>query len=247
LTNHHFPQAIAIDGPAASGKTTIGKMLAVALGYLFLDTGFMYRAVTLAALENNVPVEDETAVFNLLTQLEIDVIQADGEKDGRLYTALLNGRDVTWDIRTAEVDKNVSQVAAYQSVRENLVKRQRALANRGRVVMVGRDIGTVVLPDAPLKLYIIASPDERAKRRRQEKIDRGQDHDYDQILTDIIRRDEIDSSRRFSPLRPAEDAIRIDTTGRPPESIIDDILALPHFSAEDNSTVRGNLPRINTN
>ena len=229
MTNHHFPQAIAIDGPAASGKTTVGKMLAVRLGYLFLDTGFMYRAVTLAALENNVPIDDESAVFNLLTQLDIDVIQGGGEKDGRLYTALLNGRDVTWDVRTAEVDKNVSQVAAYQSVRENLVKRQRAIAKRGRVVMVGRDIGTVVLPDAPLKLYIIASPDERAKRRQQEKLDRGQTSDYDQILTDIIRRDEIDSSRRFSPLRPAEDAIVLDSTGRPPEAIIENILALSHF------------------
>jgi cytidylate kinase len=166
----------------------------------------------------------------LLNRLDIDVIPAEDEEDGRLYTALLNGRDVTWDIRTAEVDKNVSQVASYQSVRENLVKRQRAIAGRGRVVMVGRDIGTVVLPDAPLKLYIIASPDERATRRRQEKLDRGQNPDYDQILADIIRRDEIDSSRRFSPLRPAEDAILLDTTGRPPETIIDDILALPHFS-----------------
>lgn len=161
--------------------------------------------------------------------------------DGRLYTALLNGRDVTWDIRTAEVDKNVSQVSAYQSVRKNLVKRQRAIARRGRVVMVGRDIGTVVLPDAPLKLYITASPNERAKRRRQEKVDRGQYPDYDQILTDIIRRDEIDSSRRFSPLRPAEDAILLDTTGRPPESIIDDILALPHFSAASVPPVDGRV------
>ncbi|MFZ0545533.1 MAG: (d)CMP kinase [Candidatus Promineifilaceae bacterium] len=233
MTNSHYPQAIAIDGPAASGKTTVGKMLAVALGYLFLDTGFMYRAVTLAVLENNISIDDEAAVFELLTQLDIDVIQADLEKDGRLYTALLNGRDVTWEIRMALVDNNVSQVASYQSVRHNLVKRQRAIASRGRVVMVGRDIGTVVLPEASLKLYITASPAERARRRWQEKVDRGQDTpDYDQILSDIIRRDEIDSSRKFSPMRPADDAILMDTTERPPESIVEDILALPHFSAE---------------
>jgi cytidylate kinase len=207
-------------------------MLAVHLGYLFLDTGFMYRAVTLAALENDVAIDDETAVYNLLKQLDIDVVQGSVEEDGRLYTALLNGRDVTWEIRTAEVDKNVSQVSSYQSVRKNLVQRQRQIAGRGQVVMVGRDIGTVVLPEAPLKLYIIASPAERARRRWQEKKDRGQEPDYDQILADIIRRDEIDSSRQFSPMRPADDAIIMDTTEHGPETIIDDILALPHFSAE---------------
>lgn len=231
MTHSHLPQAIAIDGPAASGKTTIGKMLAVALNYLFLDTGFMYRAVTLAALENDVPIDNESAVFNLLQTLDIDVEASSGAEDGRLYTALLNGRDVTWDIRTAEVDKNVSQVSKYQRVRQNLVQRQREIANRGRVVMVGRDIGTVVLPDAPLKLYIIASPVERARRRWQEKIDRGQEPDYDQILADIIRRDEIDSSRQHSPMRPADDAILLDTTDSKPEAIVEQILALPHFQA----------------
>jgi len=231
LTQSHLPQAIAIDGPAASGKTTIGKMLAVTLHYLFLDTGFMYRAVTLAALENDVPIDDESAIFTLLQSLDIDVEPAAGEADGRLYTALMNGRDVTWDIRTAEVDKNVSQISKYQRVRQNLVQRQREIANRGRVVMVGRDIGTVVLPNAPLKLYIVASPVERARRRWQEKIDRGQEPDYDQILADIVRRDEIDGSREHSPMRPADDAILMDTTDQKPEAIIKQILALPHFQA----------------
>ncbi len=230
MTNSHFPQAIAIDGPAASGKTTIGKMLAARLDYLFLDTGFMYRAVTYAALEYGVDIEDETAVYALLLTLDIDVEAANEATDGRLYTAWLNGRDVTWDIRTAEIDKNVSQVSKYQRVRRNLVERQREIAARGRVVMVGRDIGTVVLPDAPLKLYIIASPVERARRRWQEKKDRGLEADYDQILADIIRRDGIDSSREHSPMRPAADAIIMDTTDRKPEAIIGQILALPHFS-----------------
>jgi cytidylate kinase len=229
LTNSSYPQAIAIDGPAASGKTTVGKMLAGALDYLFLDTGFMYRAVTLAAFQKDVSISDEQAVTILAQNLDIDVQAAAGEADGRLYTALLNGQDVTWEIRTAEVDKNVSQVSAYQQVRHSLVERQRRLASRGKVVMVGRDIGTVVLPHAPLKLYIIASPAERAKRRWQEKVDRGQQPDYDQILADIIRRDEIDSSRQHSPMRPADDAIVIDTSERPPETILAEILALPHF------------------
>ncbi len=124
----------------------------------------------------------------------------------------------------------MSQVSKYQRVRRNLVERQREIAARGRVVMVGRDIGTVVLPDAPLKLYIIASPVERARRRWQEKKDRGLEADYDQILADIIRRDGIDSSREHSPMRPAADAIIMDTTDRKPEAIIGQILALPHFS-----------------
>jgi cytidylate kinase len=209
-------------------------MLAVALNYLFLDTGFMYRAVTLAAFRNNVAVSDESAVTTLAQGLNIDVLPANEEGDGRFYTALLNGVDVTWDIRTAEVDQHVSQVSSYQQVRLNLVKRQRQLAARGQVVMVGRDIGTVVLPDAPLKLYIIASPAERARRRWQEKKNRGQEPDYDQILIDIIRRDEIDSSRVHSPMRPAEDAILIDTSERPPETILAEILALPQFILMNN-------------
>jgi cytidylate kinase len=209
-------------------------MLAVALNYLFLDTGFMYRAVTLAAFLNNVAVSDESAVTTLAQGLNIDVLPANEEGDGRFYTALLNGVDVTWDIRTAEVDQHVSQVSSYQQVRLNLVKRQRQLAARGQVVMVGRDIGTVVLPDAPLKLCIIASPAERARRRWQEKKNRGQEPDYDQILIDIIRRDEIDSSRVHSPMRPAEDAILIDTSERPPETILAEILALPQFLIMNN-------------
>ena len=230
MTYSHYPLAIAIDGPAASGKTTVGKMLAAKLGYLFLDTGFMYRAVTLAVLEKGVPIDDEDAVYALLQELEIDVEANDVSGDGRLYTAYLNGRDVTWDIRTAEIDNNVSDISKYQRVRQDLVQRQREIAGRGRVVMVGRDIGTVVLPDAPLKLYIIASPSERARRRWQEKKNRGQEPDYDQILKDIIRRDEIDSSRQISPMRPAKDAIIMDSTNRDPETIVDDILALPQFS-----------------
>jgi cytidylate kinase len=235
LSKTTFPQAIAIDGPAASGKTTIGKMLAAHLDYLFLDTGFMYRAVTLAALRKQLSIDDEPAVTDLLQQLDIDVRPAANEQDGRLYTALINGQDVTWEIRAPNVDKNVSQVSSYKGVRQVLVEKQRIIASRGRVVMVGRDIGTVVLPDAPLKLYIIASPPERARRRWEEKKDRDQGADYEQILADIIRRDDIDSSRQHSPMRPAEDAILLDTTGRPPKMVLDEILALPHFSRSSTS------------
>lgn len=217
---------IAIDGPAASGKSTVARLLAEKLGYLFLDTGCMYRAVTLAALQAGIDVADETAVTQLAQQVDIAVLPAQDEGDGRHYTTLLNGRDVTWDLRRPEVDAHVSQVASYKGVREELVRRQRAYGRRGRVVMVGRDIGTVVMPDAPLKLYITASPEERARRRWLDRQKQGFHDDYDTILADVIRRDKVDSSRQHSPLRPADDAIIIDTTERSVADIVDEIVAL---------------------
>jgi cytidylate kinase len=139
---------------------------------------------------------------------------------------LLNSEDVTWDIRSAEVDKNVSQVSSYKGVRQNLVERQRLMANRRKVVMVGRDIGTVVLPNAPLKLFIVASAEERAMRRWHEQKARDEGAGYEQILTELIRRDHIDGNRKHSPMRPAGDAIIIDTSGRSPEEILKEIMIL---------------------
>ena len=142
---------------------------------------------------------------------------------------LLASRDVTWELRSSAVDSNVSQVSAYAGVRLNLVKRQRDIGGRGQVVMVGRDIGTVVLPDAPLKLYITASAEERARRRWQERREWDASSSYEQILADIVRRDNIDGNRSHSPMRPADDSIIIDTTGRPPDQILQEILSLDHF------------------
>lgn len=225
----NYSRAIAIDGPAASGKSTIGQMLADYLGYLFLDTGCMYRAVTLAAILRSQDINDEPSVVELARELRLDIRPAGIESDGRLYTVLLDGRDVTWDLRSNGVDNNVSQVSAYGGVRENLVRRQRRIARRGNVVAVGRDIGTVVIPEAKLKLYIVASAEERAQRRWQEQQLHRKNASYEQILADIIRRDEIDSKRQHSPMRPAEDAIILDSTGRPPEKILEEILALDYF------------------
>lgn len=216
---------IAIDGPAASGKTTVGFLLANHLHYLFLDTGCMYRAVTLAALQLGVDVQDEAAIVALARPLSIDIRPTD-VNDGRMYTVLLNGRDVTWALRSTEVDAHVSQVSLFRGVREEMVRRQRAIGAEGGVIMVGRDIGTVVLPDAPLKLYIIASPEERARRRWLERRQHGDAVTYETILADVLRRDAIDSSREHSPMRPAGEAIIIDTTGRPPETILEEIVAL---------------------
>ena len=217
---------IAIDGPAASGKTTVGKLLAEALGYHFIDTGCMYRAATLAVLQQGIDVDDETAVTQLAQTIDITIQPINGNKDGRLYTVMLNGKDVTWEIRSPQVDANVSQVSKYLGARQEMVRRQRQYGQRGKVIMVGRDIGTVVMPDATLKFYINASPEERARRRREDRSRQGHTADYDAILADVIRRDKIDSSREHAPLRPAADAIHIDSTNRSAADIADEIAGM---------------------
>jgi cytidylate kinase len=205
------PATIAIDGPAASGKSTVGELLAQSLGYLYFDTGVMYRAVTWAALSRDVSIGDEAAVTALAEKLRIDVTPPTAG-DGRQYTVLADGVDVTWDIRTPEVNANVSQVSAYPGVRRAMVVQQRRVAAQGPVVMVGRDIGTVVLPDADLKLYLDASVEERARRRWQEERARGEETDYEPVLASMRRRDDIDSNREVAPLRAAPDAVVLDTT-----------------------------------
>lgn len=222
----HLPDIIAIDGPAASGKSTIGQMLARRLGYLCLDTGAMYRALTLAAIRHQLKLDDEFRIVQLAQDCELDVMPPTSESDGRLYTVLLDGEDVTWDLRLPEVDASVSQVSAYRDVRNEMVRRQRLVGQRGRVVMIGRDIGTVVMPNAALKLYITASPEERARRRLIDRRRQGQDDDYETILADVVRRDRIDSNRTHSPLRPAADAVIIDTTDQTADAVLDEIMTL---------------------
>jgi len=205
------PLTITIDGPAASGKSTIGELLALRLGYLYLDTGAMYRAVTWVALEQGIDIADEEAITALPERVEIDITRPTVD-DGRQYTVYANGEDVTWQIRRPEVDANVSPVSAYPGVRRALTEQQRRVGQRGRIVMMGRDIGTVVLPDADLKIYLEATVEERARRRRREILERGEEADYEQVLAAMRRRDKIDSEREAAPLRPADSAIIIDTT-----------------------------------
>ena len=206
-----YPDTIAIDGPAAAGKSTIGELLARELNYLYLDTGVMYRAVTVAALLRGVPIEDEEAVCRLARDVEIGISQPTVQ-DGRQCTVSLDGEDVTWDLRRTEVDHGVSPVSAYPGVRAALTLQQRRIGQRGKVVMVGRDIGTVVLPDAELKIYLDATAEARARRRYLENLKRGQPCKYDDILRDMRRRDKIDSERDAAPLRRAPDALVLDTT-----------------------------------
>lgn len=205
------PSTIAIDGPASSGKSTIAELLARRLDYLYFDTGVMYRAVTWAALDRGIPIEDELAVTALAQKLGVQVTPPT-LNDGRQYTVLADGADVTWGIRAPEVNGNVSTVSAYPGVRRALVRQQRRVAAQGPVVMVGRDIGTVVLPEADLKIYLDASVEERARRRWREERARGEEADYEMVLASMRRRDEIDSNRKASPLRVAEGAAVLDTT-----------------------------------
>lgn len=219
------PSIIAIDGPAASGKSTLGFRLAEALGYLFFDTGVMYRAVTWAAIQRNVNPNDEAAVTTLAEQVVIDV-RPPSAADGRACDVLVDGRDATWDVRKGEVEAFVSVVAAYRGVRKALSAQQRRIGLRGQIVMVGRDIGTVVLPEADLKIYLDASAEIRAKRRYDEVINRGDSADYDAILANVRERDRIDSTRAVAPLTAAEDAIRLDSDSLDAEQVFLKVKAL---------------------
>lgn len=216
---------IAIDGPAASGKSTVAKRLADRVGYLYFDTGVMYRAVTWAALTRDTSVDDELTVTALAKGLDIDVLSPTAE-DGRQYTVLVDGQDATWAIREAAVDASVSKVSAYPGVRAAMVLQQRRIASRGCIVMVGRDIGTVVLPDADLKIFLDASPEERARRRWSEEQARGIVRVYNDVLAEVRRRDRIDSTRKVAPLKPANDAIIIDSTTFSIEEVVTMILDL---------------------
>jgi cytidylate kinase len=219
------PSIIAIDGPAASGKSTIGLRLANALGYIFFDTGVMYRAVTWLALERGIDVHDEAAVTALAEEAQIDVAPA-STADGRACDVLVDGRDITWETRRRRVDENVSIVAAYPGVRKALSRQQRRIGQRGRIVMVGRDIGTVVLPGADLKIYLDATAEERARRRYDEIVARNGQANYEAILRRVIERDRIDSTRDVAPLKAAEDAVVLDSDRLTADEVFEQILAL---------------------
>ena len=219
------PNIIAIDGPAASGKSTLAIHLARWLDYLYFDTGIMYRAVTLAGLQSGMDLNDEAAVNGLAERIRIDV-KPPTPGLGRTYDVTLDGKDVTDLIRSAEVDAWVSPVSVYAGVRQAMTAQQRQIGARGRVVMVGRDIGTVVFPEADLKIYLVASVEERARRRYQELMAAGGNPDYEKIAASMRRRDEIDSHRAIAPLKPADDARIIDTDTLTIEQVFEKVKAM---------------------
>ncbi len=219
------PSVIAIDGPAASGKSTLGRRLAEALDYLFLDTGVMYRAVTWAALRHKVDVHDEAAVAQVAHDCLIDIRPA-SLQDGRTSDVLVSGEDITRQTRGPDVEANVSIVSAYRGVRLAMSEQQRRIGQHGRIVMVGRDIGTVVLPDADLKIYLDASVEERARRRFEQEQAQGAHTTYAETLDKVRERDRIDSTRDIAPLRAASDAVIIDSDRLTAEQVFEQALQL---------------------
>jgi cytidylate kinase len=199
--------AVAIDGPSGAGKSSLARRCAEELGFLYVDTGAIYRTVGLAALRRGIDRKNQAAVAAILPELEIQLRYEDGEQ--RMF---LNGEDVSREIRLPEISLCASDVSAHAAVRDYLMETQRRLARENRVIMDGRDIGTVVLPDAPLKIYLTASAEARAERRMKELQAKGVEADFESVLRDIILRDEQDSNREVAPLRRAEDAVLVDTT-----------------------------------
>lgn len=216
---------VAIDGPSGAGKSTVAKAVAKKLGFSCLDTGAMYRAVAWQAVQNGVSLDDDAALGEVARSYEITFGHEPG--DPLPKTVFIGGVDVTSAIRTAEIDKAVSPTSAAPSVRAALLDQQRRIGATGDYVVEGRDIGTVVFPNAELKVFLTASDEERAHRRVRQNVDRGVGSiDYDEVLADLRRRDEADSTRAAAPLRAAEDAVVIDSTCDYIEAVIDRIANL---------------------
>ncbi|WP_453995378.1 (d)CMP kinase [Bacillus nitroreducens] len=199
--------SIAIDGPAAAGKSTVAKIIAKKLSYIYIDTGAMYRALTYKALQLSLDLENEEQLLGALQNAKIELQPSE---NGQLV--FIDNKDVTEQIREHDVTNSVSIVSKHRKVRENMVKRQQEWAKLGGVVMDGRDIGTHVLPNAEVKIFLLASVDERAQRRHEENLSKGFESDLEQLKLEIAARDKLDSEREVAPLRKAEDAIEIDTT-----------------------------------
>ncbi|UFT97641.1 (d)CMP kinase [Radiobacillus kanasensis] len=213
--------AIAIDGPAAAGKSTVAKQVAKHLSYIYIDTGAMYRAITYKALQHNLDLEDEQSVYELLLQTEINLVQSEG---GQIV--LIDRQGVTDEIRNQDVTNSVSIVAKHALVRQEMVARQQALAAQRGVVMDGRDIGTHVIPDAEVKVFLVASVEERAIRRHQENVKKGFPSELRRLKEEIAARDKLDSEREVSPLIKAKDAVEIDTTSLSIQEVVDRILSI---------------------
>jgi cytidylate kinase len=214
MANDH----VAIDGPGSSGKTTNAQLLASQTGHLYLDTGAMYRAVAYLALMNGVDLDNEAALVAMLRHHTISIVTDAATTAG--YRAMIDGRDTGERLFDPDVSAAVSTVAALPAIRSELVERQRAIAATGPVVMAGRDIGTVVLPDARFKFFLTASVDERARRRHAEFRARGVDVSFEEVRAQIVERDRLDSTRAVSPLRAAPDALTIDSTDMQPAEVV---------------------------
>lgn len=216
-------ETIAIDGPSGAGKSTVAKIIATKLDFKYIDTGAMYRAVTFLALERDISMEDDDSIIKIAKNISIDFSTPDN--DGKVLV-FVNSRDLTEEIRSVEVDNNVSRIASILEVREIMLHKQRQLAGNNNVVMDGRDIGTRVLPDADLKIFLTATLEERAKRRYYDLVEKEIDIDIAEVEEKIRIRDEKDSNREHSPLREAEDSYKIISDDLSPEEVADKIISL---------------------
>ena len=212
---------IAIDGPAGAGKSTVAKMVAVQLSFIYIDTGAMYRALTFAAMKNNADIESGKELIELLHDTEFELVN---NNDGQQI--FVNKQNVTDEIRFSAVSNKVSYVAKHPEIREEMVRRQQLLAEQGGTVMDGRDIGTAVLPQAELKIFLTASVNERAKRRHEELLSKDQPSDLEILKEEIRKRDKIDSERETAPLKKAEDAVEINSTSMSINEVVKSILSL---------------------
>ncbi len=214
--------AIAIDGPAGAGKSTIARLAAKELGYIYVDTGALYRTIGLAAFRRGLIAEDKEQIIAMLPEIKVALAFNDRQEQ----IVLLDGEDVSGLIRTPEISMMASAVSAIPEVRAYLLDLQRDMAHTNNVIMDGRDIGTVVLPDAKIKIFLSASPECRARRRYDELIEKGMDVKYEDILSDVIARDYADSHRDIAPLKPADDAINVDTSGEDLETSVNKLLGI---------------------
>lgn len=217
-----MPIAIAIDGPAGAGKSTIAKLAAKELNFIYVDTGALYRTVGLAATKNNVEPKTSVQVDELLSKIKVELTF--NHKNEQIV--LLDGEDVSSQIRTPEASMMASAISAVPAVRAYLLDLQRNIAKTNNVIMDGRDIGTVVLPDAQIKIFLSADPEDRAKRRYDELVEKGMDVKYEDILADVIERDYNDSHRKIAPLKPAEDSIMVNTTGNTLEQSVELLIGI---------------------
>ena len=215
------PQLIAIDGPVAVGKSSVGSLLARRLGYVFFDTGMIYRAFTWKVLKSGISIEDKQKICQLANTTKFDFVPL----QGCYLSPFIDDEDVSSKLLRPEVEAQVSLISKIALVRQTLIQEQRRLAQRGKLVMAGRDIGTVVLPWAELKIFLTASTEERARRRYEELLERGENSSLEIVLSDLKKRDDMDINRTISPLKPAEDATIIDTENFTLEQVVDKIYA----------------------
>jgi len=217
-----MPFQIALDGPVGEGKGTVSRLVSERMELLYVDTGAMYRSTVVLAQREGIDINDETALVTALKKCTIEMRNPlDDEKDGRLTTVILDGEDISWKIRTEEVSRQVSIVAAHGKVREELVKKQQEIARTQEVIMEGRDIALRVLPDATFKIFLTADPIIRAKRRHLELQTRGQDVTYNQVYQDLLKRDEYDSTRKIDPLQILPEHLVVDTSDLTVEQAVD--------------------------